>query len=195
MIQEITHFVNNFIIIRVFSGYNHLGCLFTDLFKNLVDSFFVEIIGIRTFSWIIFSVLYNLKYCIKNLLRILLGIILFSYLVKEAGITSGVTCSANLLNLGKNGIKIAICCKRLNILEVRTGLALYPELISAPAKVCHLTCSKRIIICLLIHIGQHKNLICSVILNDNRNHSVRILFKLFPGKCRFQRTNLNSFFS
>lgn len=55
---------------------------------------------------------------------------------------------------------------------------LYPEFLPASAKIRHLSCLDRLIERFLIHICQHQNLLCLIMLDDDRDQALIICLKL-----------------
>ena len=75
------------------------------------------------------------------------------------------------------------------------GLPLQPQFIPASAEIGHLSGCKRLIVRLLIHIGDHQHLQRPVILHDDRYHAVIVLLEISPCKCRVQRFHGHTVFT
>ena len=66
------------------------------------------------------------------------------------------------------------------------GPTLRPQLLAAAAIVGHFSGGQCLVICLLIHIGEHEYLAGLVILHNAGHHAVRILFQLRPLDLRLE---------
>lgn len=82
---------------------------------------------------------------------------------------SGMTGSTRLMHGNQQCIVIAIRFHRNNLLHVTGGLPFSPEPLSGPAVKTGATCLQGFPQAFLIHIGQHQNLPCPLLLNDGGN--------------------------
>ena len=71
-------------------------------------------------------------------------------------------------------------------------LAFYPLALSAAAVIGHTSCLDCTIKSFFIHIRHHKDLICLMILYNDRDESVRIQFELREVQYTLERCHLNS---
>ncbi len=69
---------------------------------------------------------------VKDLQGILFHIFLLHDLVEKAAHRPGMAGNADLRHLCKYGIKVAVGCQGLHILEMAAGLTLCPKLIPGP---------------------------------------------------------------
>ena len=65
------------------------------------------------------------------------------------------------------------------------GKSFGPQLVSAAAPVGHFSQFQSGKIGLFIHIGKHQNLVCLVILDNDRNHAVTVQLEIRPGQFAF----------
>ena len=72
------------------------------------------------------------------------------------------------------------------------GHPLGPEFVPAAAPVCHLSDTQRGLKRLFVHIGEHQNFRCPVVLHDDRNQSVRVRLHLAPWNAALQNVHLQA---
>ena len=81
---------------------------------------------------------------------------------------------ANLGNLRKNGVFVAVRRKGFHILEMAACLALHPEFITASAVIRHFSCFQGRVVGLLVHVGHHQHFIGLIVLHNNRHMPVAV---------------------
>ena len=98
----------------------------------------------------------------------------------------------NLIHLSQKRIFITIYGNSFYILEMSGSLALYPLALSASAVIGHPSGFDSILKSLLIHIRHHQYFIGLVILDDNRDQTVRIQLEFGEIHQAFKRSHLDS---
>ena len=66
------------------------------------------------------------------------------------------------------------------------GLTLDPERFAAPGIIGHPACLYGQAVGFFIHVGDHEDLVCSLLLDDYRKEAVGALFEILPGKSRLR---------
>ena len=89
-----------------------------------------------------------------------------------------MACCSDLIYFCKQCIQITVNRQGFYILEMTARLPLYPEFLPASAKIRHLSCLDRLIERFLIHICQHQDLLCLIMLDDDRDQALIIGLKL-----------------
>ena len=91
---------------------------------------------------------------------------------------SGVAGGSYLLDLGEEGVGVAVVAELDEALGVTAGLAFDPEFLARSAPVRHLLGGEGAFDGFAIHPGQHQNLAVGVILGDARDETVGIELQL-----------------
>lgn len=90
-----------------------------------------------------------------------------------------MACPTFLFHLEQESILIAIYSDTLNGLHMPGAFAFEPELLPGTAPVMHLVSFYRLLYGLLIHEGEHKNLVGLMILHNGRQQPLIIKFQIF----------------
>ena len=89
-----------------------------------------------------------------------------------------MACCSDLIYFCKQCIQITIDRQGFYILEMTACLPFYPEFLPASAEIRHLSGLDRLIERFLIHICQHQDLLCLIMLDDDRDQALIIGLKL-----------------
>ena len=183
VIEEITDFIFNLIGIGIFRGDHDFRGFFSQLLQDFVHTLIEQIIGIRAFLGIFLTIFYYGEHILKYLQGIVLAVRLIihgNYFIEKTAVGTGMAGGPNLYHPGQNGIHVAVSVKGFHVLIVTAGLSLNPELLAASAVICHFSGMYGSLIGLFVHIGLHKDRICLIVLYDNGQQAVGILFEILP---------------
>ena len=83
-----------------------------------------------------------------------------------------MTGCTNLFDFGKQCIVVAVNGKCFDLLEMTSCPAFDPKLLTASTIIGHLACPQCCQIRFFIHVSDHQDILCLVVLHNNRDQTV-----------------------
>ena len=185
MIEVVGDLIDDLVLAGVLGRDDDLCVLLSQLLEHLVHALVEEVIGIGALFRVLSSVDDGPVVLAQDIRRggraagaHLRGL----DLVEEAGMAAGVAGGADLDDAGQQGVHVAVAVEGPHILEVAAGLPLDPQGPAAAGIIGHLTGLDGQVVSLLVHVGDHEDLVGRVLLDDDGQQAIGTLLKIGPGE-------------